>query len=149
VCVLWWTLSGSTSLTEAVSCNFDLVYLPCRLYPPRYYLWLGGSLERTGTLFSLKSSIRSMWKCKTEVGWRTSLLENCICFLYNFSAFSFRASRHFLYFEIKFPSVFCKKSFLNTTSCRSWHQTFTFEMSSTHARILCSIPLASFDSWDY
>jgi hypothetical protein len=31
VCVLWWTLSGLTSIKEAVSCNLNLAYLPCCL----------------------------------------------------------------------------------------------------------------------
>jgi hypothetical protein len=88
-----------------------MAYLPCRLYPPRYSLWLGGSLKRTGKLFSLKRSMRSMWKCTTGVRRRTSLLETGICFFYTFNAFIFRARRHFQYFEIKFSrnSVFCKK----------------------------------------
>jgi hypothetical protein len=34
VCVLWWTLSGSTAIKEAVFCNFKLAYLPCSLHPP-------------------------------------------------------------------------------------------------------------------
>ena len=129
--MLWYTLSGSTSIKKkkAVSCNCDLAYLPChpqsppspRIHP--IFPVTRGSLERTGTLFILKRSIRYMWKCTAEVGWRTSPLENGICFFYTFSAYSVRASRHFRYFEIKFSrkSVFCKKkkkSFLATPSCR-------------------------------
>ena len=33
VCVLWWTLSGLTSMKEFVFCYFDLANLPCRRNP--------------------------------------------------------------------------------------------------------------------
>ena len=47
--MLWYTLSGLTSIKETGFCNTDLVYLPCHLLlsPPLLdILWGGGSLER-------------------------------------------------------------------------------------------------------
>jgi hypothetical protein len=79
--VLWRTLSGLTSVKEAVFCNFDLAYLPCHLHPPPdiscdeeyhekgrvQYCLLYLLYAKFRTLFLLPSSVRKM--LQNLLGW--------------------------------------------------------------------------------
>jgi len=49
VWVLWWTLTGLTSIKEAVFCKTDLAYITCRLHSPRYSVQRGKLIRGSGT----------------------------------------------------------------------------------------------------
>jgi hypothetical protein len=75
-CVLWTTLSDSTSIKEAFSVTSIWLIFTVGVPSPllrRYSLWRGGSLERSGTILMINSTNLQQTKNKTNTNPKSQL----------------------------------------------------------------------------
>jgi hypothetical protein len=76
---------------KAVFCNFFLAYLPCCFHLSRYFLWRGGSLERSGTdLMTVPRKMLEILNNYLSLEIRTPTFEHKV------TGFSFVTATHFL-----------------------------------------------------